>query len=80
MVVAAARQRRYINGTSARLRQDVLDRVQQLIRQQRPPVAVPSYVLHDRRCNNPQCRATLRAGAKFCQRCGRNVDVLSEVA
>ena len=80
MAVAAAQQRRYINGVSTPLRAELLDRIRTMVAQRRPPVALPSYVLHDRRCGNPQCRAALRSGAEFCSRCGTRAGALGEVA
>jgi hypothetical protein len=80
MSVAGASQRHYINTTSARLRTEMLERVQAILRQRRPAVAVPSYVLHTRRCGNDRCRAHLRAGANFCSRCGSSSEQMSEVA
>ena len=80
MAVAAAAQRRYINGVSMPVRAELLDRIRQMVAQHRPPVAIPGYVLHDRRCGNVQCRAALRAGAEFCPRCGTRAGVLGEVA
>ena len=80
MALAGATHRRYINGTSARLRAEMLERVRAMLAQRRPPVAVPNFVIHSRRCGNPLCRATLRADAKFCTRCGTSAAMMSEVA
>ena len=82
MALAGATQRRYINRTATRTRGELLDRARQMIAQQRPAVAVPNYVIHGRRCDNPRCRAALRAGARFCSRCGTSAGggVISEVA
>jgi hypothetical protein len=80
MSIAAAAQRHYINTTSARVRSEMLERVQAILKQRRPAVAVPNYVLHTRRCGNDRCRATLRAGANFCSRCGTSAERMSEVA
>ena len=80
MALAAAVQRRYINGTATRVRGDLLDRARTMIAQQRPAVAVPTYVIHGRRCDNPRCRAAIKAGARFCSRCGTSSGVISEVA
>jgi hypothetical protein len=80
MAVAGAAQRCYINTTSARLRTEMLERVQAILKQRRPAVAVPNYVLHTRRCGNDRCRASLRAGANFCTRCGTSAEKMSEVA
>jgi hypothetical protein len=70
MAIAGAAQRRYINRTATRVRGEMLDRMRTMIAQQRPPVAVPSYVIHGRRCDNPRCQAPLKAGARYCSRCG----------
>ena len=80
MALAGAMQRRYINRTATRVRGEMLDRIRTMIAQQRPAVAVPSFRLHGRRCDNPRCQATLKAGARYCSRCGIAVDVMSEVA
>jgi hypothetical protein len=80
MALAGAAQRRYINGSSARLRAEMLERVRTMLDQQRPAVAVPQYAIHSRRCGNNLCRATLRANASFCPRCGTSARLMSEVA
>ena len=82
MALAGATQRRYINRTATRTRGELLDRARTMIAQQRPPVAVPSYVIHGRRCDNDRCRAAIKAGARFCSRCGTATGggVISEVA
>jgi hypothetical protein len=80
MALAGAAQRRYINGSSARLRADMLERVRTMLHQQRPAVAVPQYAIHSRRCGNNLCRGTLRANASFCPRCGTSAQLMSEVA
>ena len=84
MALAGATQRRYINRTATRTRGELLDRVRAMIAQQRPAVAVPNYVIHGRRCDNERCRATIKAGARFCSRCGTSATtsggVISEVA
>jgi hypothetical protein len=79
MALAGAAQRRYINGIGSPLRAELLDRVRQMVAQHRPVVAVPSYVIHDRRCRNSNCRATLRAGGQFCQRCGTSVTAVERI-
>jgi hypothetical protein len=80
MALAGAVQRRYINRTATRVRGELLDRARTMIAQQRPAVAVPSYVIHGRRCENPGCKAPLKAGARFCSRCGTSAGLISEVA
>ncbi|MEA2734683.1 MAG: hypothetical protein QOE14_1134 [Humisphaera sp.] len=80
MALAGAVQRRYINRTATRVRGELLDRARAMIAQQRPAVAVPSYVIHGRRCDNPRCQAPMKAGARFCSRCGTSSGVISEVA
>ena len=70
LALAGASQRRYINETAGRMRSQVLERMRLILLNRRPAVAVPNYLLHDRRCGNALCRALLRAGAAFCQRCG----------
>ena len=80
MALAGAVQRRYINHAATRVRGELLDRARAMIAQQRPAVAVPTFVIHGRRCDNPRCRAALKAGAKFCSRCGTSAGVISEVA
>lgn len=80
MALAGAVQRRYINRTATRTRGELLDRARTMIAQQRPAVAVPSYVIHGRRCDNPGCKAPLKAGARYCSRCGTSAGVISEVA
>jgi hypothetical protein len=80
MVLACAVQRRYINRTATRTRGELLDRARSMIAQQRPAVAVPNYVIHGRRCDNPRCLAPIKAGARFCSRCGTTSGVISEVA
>lgn len=81
MALAGAVQRRYINRTATRTRGELLDRARAMIAQQRPAVAVPSYVIHGRRCDNPGCKAPLKAGARFCSRCGTPaLGAISEVA
>jgi hypothetical protein len=80
MFIAGAAQRCYINTTSARVRAEMLERVQAILKQRRPAVAVPNYVLHTRRCGNDRCRASIRAGANFCSRCGTSAERMSEVA
>ena len=80
MALAGATQRRYINRTATRTRGELLDRARTMIAQQRPAVAVPSYVIHGRRCDNPRCLGPIKAGARFCSRCGTSSGVISEVA
>jgi hypothetical protein len=80
MVLAAGMQRAYINETATRFRAGLLDRAREMIQQQRPAVAVPSYVIHGKRCENPRCKATLKAGARYCSRCGASAGLISEVA
>jgi hypothetical protein len=80
MALAGAAQRRYINHAATRTRAELLDRARTMIAQQRPAVAVPNYVIHGRRCDNPRCRAAIRAGGRFCSRCGTANGVFSEVA
>ena len=81
MAFAGAAQRRYVNGTSARVRAEMLERVRAMLQQHRPAVAVPNFTLHGRRCENHLCRTTLRAGARFCPRCGTSAaGRMSEVA
>ena len=74
LALAGASQRRYIDGTSAVLRAQMLERLRTMLEMRRPAVAVPNYPLHDRRCENVLCRALLRAGATFCPRCGAAVN------
>jgi hypothetical protein len=80
MALAGAVQRRYINRTATRTRGELLDRARTMIAQQRPAVAVPNYAIHGRRCDNPRCRAAIKAGARFCSRCGTSSGLISEVA
>jgi len=80
MSLAGAAQRRYINGSSTRVRAEMLERVRVMLDQRRPAVAVPHYAMHSRRCGNNLCRATLRANARFCPRCGASAQIMSEVA
>jgi hypothetical protein len=80
MALAGAAQRRYINHAATRTRAELLDRARTMIAQQRPAVAVPNYVIHGRRCGNPRCLAPIKAGARFCSRCGTSSGVISEVA
>jgi hypothetical protein len=80
MALAGAAQRRYINGTSTRVRAEMLERVRAMLQQRRPAVAVPNFAIHSRRCGNGLCQATLRASARFCPRCGASTQIMSEVA
>jgi hypothetical protein len=80
MALAAGMHNRYIQGTSAHVRAEMLERVRAMLAQRRPAVAVPNYVIHSRRCGNDRCRAALHAGAKFCARCGCSASLMSEVA
>ena len=80
MALAGAAQRQYINHTATRTRGELLDRARTMIAQQRPAVAVPNYVIHGRRCENPRCQAPIKAGARFCSRCGTSAGLISEVA
>jgi hypothetical protein len=80
MALAGVLQRGYINETATHFRAALLDRARAMIQQQRPAVAVPSYVIHGRRCDNPLCRTALKAGARFCSRCGASAGLISEVA
>ena len=80
MAIACVAQRRYINETSLAFREQLLDRMRAMLHQRKPAVAVPSFVIHGRRCGNVLCRATLPAGARFCTRCGAAVTRLGEVA
>jgi hypothetical protein len=81
MALAGASQRRYINRTATRVRAEMLDRVRTMIAQQRPAVAVPNYVIHGRRCDQPRCQAPLKAGSRYCSRCGlATTGTMSELA
>lgn len=70
LALAGASQRVYINETAGQFRIELLERLRLILVKQRPAVAVPNYVIQDRRCSNALCRAMLRAGALFCPRCG----------
>ncbi len=73
MMFAGASQRGYINSTSQQLRGQLMDRVRGMLMNRRPMVAVPSYMIHGKRCENGLCQATLPAGARYCPRCGSGV-------
>jgi hypothetical protein len=80
MALAGASQRRYVNMTSLGLREQLVDRLRAMLQQRRPAVAVPSFVIHGRRCGNVLCRAAVPIGARFCTRCGAAIGRLGEVA
>jgi hypothetical protein len=80
LALAGASQRRYINHTAQRVREQMGERVRAIMAS-RAPAAVPpgEYRDHGPRCDRDNCRARLPAGARFCPRCGAPVTAPTDV-
>jgi len=80
LALAGASQRRYINHTAARVREQMGERVRAMMASRAPAPPAPSgYRVHGPRCDRDNCRARLPAGSRFCPRCGAPVSVPTDV-
>lgn len=70
-MLAGAAQKRYVTSTGPRVREVLANRVRTMM--PRNPAALLSAPPASARCPRERCKAPLGAGARFCQRCGRDL-------
>jgi len=80
LMLAGAAQTRYIRERSRWTRQDLAQRVRDVLRETAPTVMMPTPVLLRRKCPVAICQAPLPQTATFCPRCGTRVAAVDRVA
>jgi hypothetical protein len=80
LMVAGAAQSRYIRHGSRWIRQDLAQRVRDVLRATRPTMTLTVPVVLRRKCPVSMCQAPLPQTAAFCPRCGTRVAAVDRVA
>jgi hypothetical protein len=80
LMLAGAAQTRYIKHRSRWIRQDLAQRVRDVLRLMRPAMILNVPVVLRKKCPTALCQAPLPQTAVFCPRCGTRVAAVDQVA